>query len=211
MTFITTVHTDKQGLTAPIALVNLSILAAFLAGMFRVNRGHQNPGKLALVIQELPELVESPIAVSGSLLLANPCPPVDAFQIFDDNRTLLGLCKIKQPQPNAVFHILVKPVCLPTSCLSQHLADLVQLGANVFRDVLRTAQLRQLFTCSKYCAAMLKPRMNFCGAILRPHRLQDPPAPLEPPPFFFYLAGTLGHTISGDRDVGDSHVDPDAT
>jgi hypothetical protein len=27
----------------------------------------------------------------------------------------------------------------------------VQLGANVFRDVFATAQLRQLFNCLKYC------------------------------------------------------------
>jgi hypothetical protein len=42
----------------------------------------------------------------------------------------------------------------------------VQLGVNVFRDVLLTAQLRQLFNGLKYCATLLKPGMNLRSAIL---------------------------------------------
>jgi hypothetical protein len=48
MAFITTVHTDKQGLTA------------LLAGVLGVNQQQCNPHKLALVFQELPDLMESP-------------------------------------------------------------------------------------------------------------------------------------------------------
>lgn len=68
MAFITTVHTDKQGLTTPIALVKLSTLAAFLAGVLGIHQQQRNPRKLALVCQKRPELMESPMM--GGLSLA---------------------------------------------------------------------------------------------------------------------------------------------
>jgi hypothetical protein len=108
-----TVHTDKDGLTAPIAFVNLPTLAAFLAGMPGVNQQQWNPRKQALVFQELPQLVESSIAVSGSLLLANPGLLANAFQVFDGNRPLRVLGKINQPPTDTVIHILLKPGLSP--------------------------------------------------------------------------------------------------
>jgi hypothetical protein len=67
MAFITTVHTDKQGLTTSIAPVNLSTLAAFLAGVQGVNQQQRNPRQLALVCQKRPELMENPMMASLSL------------------------------------------------------------------------------------------------------------------------------------------------
>jgi hypothetical protein len=96
MAFITTVHTGKQGLTTPIAFVNLSTLAAFLAGCLG-QPAQRNSRKQALILQELPELVESQIAVSGSFLLANLCPRADAFQFFDSNHTVC----VEQDHPAA--------------------------------------------------------------------------------------------------------------
>ena len=119
MAFKTTLHAHKQGLTAPIARVNMSTvsLAAFLAGVHGVNLHEWDPNKQALVFQELPQLVESPIGVSGSLLLANPGPLANALQVFYGNRSLCVLCKINQPPTNAVIHILLKPGLSPCKLL----------------------------------------------------------------------------------------------
>jgi hypothetical protein len=67
-------HTYKKELTTTIAFVDLPTLAAFLASVLGGNQQHRNPDKLASGCQELPQLVERPIGVSGPVLLVNPDP-----------------------------------------------------------------------------------------------------------------------------------------
>ena len=119
-----TVYTHKEGLTAPIAFVNLPTLAAFLAGVLGINQLYRDTSKQALVFQELPQLVESPISVSGSLLLANPGPRANAFQVFNGNRSMRVLCKINQPPTDAVIHIPLKPGLSPRKLFEPALGGL---------------------------------------------------------------------------------------
>ena len=128
MAFKATVHTNKEVLTTPIAFVNLPTLAAFLTGVMGVNQQEGDASKLALVLQELPQLVERPVGVSGSLLLANPGPRAYALQVFDGNRPMRALGKVNQPPTNAVIHILLKPGLSPRKLFEPALGRLCPYG-----------------------------------------------------------------------------------
>jgi len=104
---------------------------AALAGVFRVYQDDRNTGQPRLVVDELPQLGKTPIAVPRSFVFAsNPCPRADMRQIFQRNSSVRAF-----------------------GSLNESLADRV---VNVFLETaLATCQLFQV-AFGRLCAALLK-------------------------------------------------------
>ena len=84
----------ELGLTATVGFFDMSTARALLAGVFRVHQDDRNTGQPRLVVDELPQLGETPIAVPRSLFgSSSPGPRADARQVFQGNRAVRALAE----------------------------------------------------------------------------------------------------------------------
>lgn len=80
---------QEFGLRTTISRLNMTANRAALARIARVYQNDRYPGHARLVLDELAQLSETPIAASGSFRFAsNPGPRANAIQVFDGNSSV---------------------------------------------------------------------------------------------------------------------------
>src|SRR5690606_32237951 len=83
--------------------------SALLAGVFRVHQDDRHTCQPRLVVDELPQLGEAPIAVSRSLLgSSSPGPRANAGQVFQGNRAVRALSFCYETLANLVVDVFLE-------------------------------------------------------------------------------------------------------
>src|SRR5215207_5070741 len=104
---MTTHDTTKLGLAFAVAPFGMPTSATALTGVGWIDQFDPQSCALRLVVDELSQLAEGPIAVSCSLPWPfNPRPLANAAQIFERNRPLRAFGFGNQPLADVVVRIL---------------------------------------------------------------------------------------------------------
>src|SRR5690606_6377178 len=88
---------------------DMSTARALLAGVFRVRQDDRNTGQPRLVVDELPQLGETPIAVPRSLFgPSSPGPRANPRQVFQGNRAVRALSFRNETLADRVVDVFLK-------------------------------------------------------------------------------------------------------
>ncbi len=99
----------ELGLTATVGFLDMPTASALLAGVFRVHQDDRHTCQPRLVVDELPQLGEAPIAVSRSLLgSSSPGPRANAGQVFQGNRAVRALSFCYETLANLVVDVFLE-------------------------------------------------------------------------------------------------------
>ena len=94
---------------ATIGLVDVPTHGALLTGVFRVHEDDRNTRQPRLVVDELPQLREAPIAVPCSLVgPSSPGPRANARQVFEGNRTVRALSFFNESLADLMIDVLLE-------------------------------------------------------------------------------------------------------
>lgn len=88
--------TLELGLRLAICLVAMVALGAGAAGVARIHGDNGYAVELPLVLDEGPQLKETPTAHLRSLTLAKPCPPANAFEVFNGDAAMSAFAEVNE-------------------------------------------------------------------------------------------------------------------
>ena len=127
-------------MTATVGFLDMPTHSALLAGVFRVHQDNRDTGQSRLVVDELPQLGEAPIAVSRSLLgSSSPGPRANAGQVFQGNRAVRALSFCYETLANLVVDVFLEAALaareFPQVAFGRQAAARLQVGTELLHPL----------------------------------------------------------------------------
>lgn len=140
----------------------MTTLRTSLRRIFRIDRHDQNARHRPFILNECPQLVETPSTHLRALILPEPCPLADTSQVFNTD-SASGVCSLL----NELFTDDVVYVPAKTGFLARQIPDLAADGfwAMAFRFSLRRRLLQGLALLVAFLARSLNAGATESGSI----------------------------------------------